>query len=73
MALVVLGREVRTLEQEGENGWSREFLVYCPQCKALQTVSINRDGKTSTRKFLGKNGQIYHDCGATRACRLYRL
>jgi hypothetical protein len=48
-----------------------EAMVFCPQCKVMETVWINGDNLMSTRKFTQKGSQIYHDCGASQPCRLY--
>ncbi len=53
------------------DAWSGEVVAFCPQCKVLQTVWINNDKLTLTRKFTQEGGQIYHDCGSSQPCRLY--
>ncbi len=59
---------------ENENGaWYGEAIVVCPQCKALQTVWINGGVLMTTRKFTQEGSHIYHDCGSSRPCRLYRI
>jgi len=52
-------------------GPTGEVVVFCPQCKALQTVQIIDSKLTPTRKFTQQGGNIYHDCGSTKPCRLY--
>ena len=50
---------------------SGEMVVFCPQCKAIQTVQIGGGRLTPTRKFHQVGPYIYHDCGSNRPCRLY--
>jgi hypothetical protein len=49
-----------------------EVMAFCPRCKALQTVWIDGNTLLPTRKFYQAGSQIYHDCGSSRACCLYR-
>ena len=51
---------------------SRELLVFCPQCKALETLWFLGDALMQ-RRFSQQNGHVYHDCGATVPCQLYRF
>jgi hypothetical protein len=51
---------------------SGEISVFCPGCKALQTVQISDDRLVPTRKFTQEGKYIYHDCGSTRPCRLFQ-
>jgi len=51
--------------------WSGEAMVFCPRCKALQTVSLAGNTLMPTRKFTQKRSQIYHDCGSSQPCHLY--
>ncbi len=53
--------------------WSGEAVAFCPGCKALQTVWINSDKLIPTRKFFQEGSQIYHDCGSSQPCHLYRI
>lgn len=48
-----------------------EAIVFCPRCKALQTVSLAGNMMMPTRKFTQKESQIYHDCGSSQPCQLY--
>ena len=50
----------------------QELVVYCPGCKTLETLSFNEGWLMQTRKFSQRNGQVYHDCGSIRPCRLYK-
>jgi hypothetical protein len=49
-----------------------ELVVFCPACKAIQTVYFTLEMMMPTRKFRQENGQVYHDCGSTLPCRVYR-
>ncbi|MBI4188034.1 MAG: hypothetical protein HY529_02395 [Chloroflexi bacterium] len=49
----------------------REAVVFCPHCKALQTVWISGSELLPTRKFNQVGNDIYHDCGSSQPCRLY--
>ena len=50
---------------------SDEFMIFCPACKAFETVWFN-DGKLNqNRKFTQFGSHIYHDCGSNAPCRLY--
>lgn len=51
---------------------SGEFVALCPGCKAMQTLLFDNDKMTPTRKFSQHGGSVYHDCGASNPCRLYR-
>jgi hypothetical protein len=55
----------------GHEVHSGEAMAFCPLCKTFQTVWINGNRLMPTRKFSQINGQIYHDCGSRRPCRLY--
>ncbi len=50
-----------------------EFLVYCPQCKTLETLWFSNGSLSSGRKFSQVNSEVYHDCGSRKACRVYRM
>ena len=49
-----------------------ELVVFCPQCKALETLCFDNGSLMQTRKFNQTDGQVYHDCGSNQPCRLYR-
>jgi hypothetical protein len=51
----------------------RELVVFCPKCKALETLSFDSGSLVETRKFIQNDGHIYHDCGSDRPCRVYRV
>ena len=55
------------------SGQSVEYMVQCPLCKTIETVAIGGNGQLfTTRKFYQIGRSIYHKCGATQACRLFR-
>lgn len=49
-----------------------ELVALCPKCKTLETLWFNRDGLIQTRRFYQEDGKVYHDCGSSEPCRLYR-
>jgi hypothetical protein len=49
-----------------------EVMIFCPSCKAMQTVQISGSVLLPTRKFRQEGPFIYHDCGSARPCRLYQ-
>ncbi len=51
--------------------WSGEAMIFCPRCKAVQTISIAGNAMMPTRKFTQKESEIYHDCGSSQPCHLY--
>ena len=54
-------------------GQSEEFVAQCPLCKTIETVAIGGDSQLiTTRKFYQMGRQIYHKCGSTHPCRLFR-
>ena len=57
---------VRTHHNEAE-----EVMVYCKQCKALQTIWLNGTTMLPTQKFTQQGDYIYHNCGSNQPCRLY--
>jgi hypothetical protein len=74
MTTVIL-REPKTdgVAAEEKDTWSGEVVVLCPKCKALQTLQVAADAILPTRKYAQRGTHIYHDCGATEPCRLYRI
>jgi len=69
--LAVKEETPNAVRKNGHDLWSGEVMAFCPQCKAFQTVWIDGDTLTPTRKFVQEGGQIYHDCGSNQPCRLY--
>ncbi len=49
-----------------------ERVALCPKCKAFQTVFFSGPALMETKKFYQKGDQIFHDCGATEPCRMFR-
>ncbi len=49
-----------------------EFVAMCPACKTLETLSFNNGWLMQTRKFNQRGEQIFHDCGTTEPCHVYR-
>jgi hypothetical protein len=49
----------------------RELVVFCPGCKALETLWFNNGWLMQTRKFKQQGEQVFHDCGTPEPCRLY--
>jgi hypothetical protein len=50
---------------------SDEVMVFCPACKAFETVLFKGGTLVQTRKFTQYGAHIYHDCGSNEPCRLY--
>ena len=73
MVLQAVKEERASNIRKAEHGlWSGEAMAFCPRCKALQTIWLNDGMLMLTRKFYQKGSQIYHDCGSSQPCRLYR-
>jgi len=53
------------------NTLSDEVMVFCPACKAFETVWFTDAALNQTRKFAQYGNHIYHDCGSKEPCRLY--
>jgi len=49
-----------------------EIMVFCPGCKTLETLCLNNDLLIQTRKFNQQGDMVFHGCGASEPCRLYR-
>lgn len=49
-----------------------ELIAQCPGCKTIETIYFSNGELISTRKFYGDNNHIYHKCGSSEACNLYR-
>ena len=48
-----------------------EVMVFCPMCKAFETVWFNGGALIQTRKFTQYGSHIYHYCGSNEPCRIY--
>ena len=55
------------------NAPSREVVVFCPRCKAMETLTYTNEGIVPTSKFSQKGVSVHHDCGSDVPCRLYSL
>lgn len=51
---------------------SGELMIFCPQCKAIDSVLLDKGILFPTRKFRQIGTRIYHDCGSIKPCRIYR-
>jgi hypothetical protein len=51
----------------------REVVAFCPSCKAMETITIHGREVALGRKFVLREGTIFHDCGSNVPCRLYGL
>jgi hypothetical protein len=71
MTLVAVREEERAEIQGLNQQSSGEVVVFCPKCKALQTVQISSSHLMTTRKLFQRGAYIFHDCGSTQPCRLY--
>ncbi len=71
MTLVAVREKERAEIQGLSQQATGEVVVFCPKCKALQTVQISGSRLMPTRKFYQVGTRIYHDCGSTQPCRLY--
>ncbi len=72
--MVLLGvreRKRGTSAQRLGGVWSGEVAVFCPSCKAFQTVWVSNARLMPTRKFIQEGNHIYHDCGSSQPCRLF--
>ena len=49
-----------------------EIVVYCPKCKAMETLWIMHDVIVKTQKYNQEAGHIFHDCGSNKPCRVLR-
>ena len=54
-----------------DNRLSKEVMVFCPSCKAFETIWFTKGALNNTRKFTQYGNHIYHDCGSNEPCRLY--
>jgi hypothetical protein len=50
---------------------TRELLVFCPGCKALETIDYGPNGLVPNHRFSQKEKKVYHYCGSNVPCRLY--
>ena len=50
-----------------------ELVVFCPKCKTLEMLYFTGERLMPTRKFHQEDGKVYHGCGSSEPCRLYRF
>ena len=48
-----------------------EFVAFCPHCKNMETIWLGEEPTQTERRYIQRNGYIYHDCGSSEPCRLY--
>jgi hypothetical protein len=70
--VVTKEQEMSLVEKVTAGAVVEEVMAYCPACKAFQTLWFTKDQMTPTRKFSQRDGQVYHDCGSVKPCRLCR-
>lgn len=68
-----------TLQIKPSNGMAEgfppdacELVAFCPGCKTMETLWFNGDCLMQTHKFNQRGEQVFHDCGTSEPCRLYR-
>ncbi len=72
MSVSVFGSQMVTRSVMAESTRpANEVMVFCPSCKAFQTVWFTDGALNQTRKFMQYGNHIYHDCGCSEPCRLY--
>lgn len=50
----------------------RELICQCPSCLTFETLLFRGDVLIPTKRFKQKaDGQVYHDCGTDKPCRLF--
>ena len=49
-----------------------ELIAHCPGCKTIETIYFSNGELVSTRKFYSDDTHIYHRCGSSESCRLYK-
>ena len=59
--------------RESHTTGTDELVAFCPGCKALETLWFSNGKVALSRKFNQQSSQVYHDCGTSEPCRLYRL
>jgi hypothetical protein len=50
---------------------AEEVMIYCQQCKALQTIWLDGTAMMPTQKYTQQGNNIYHNCGSKHPCKLY--
>lgn len=59
-------------ESEAQAPEQYEVVAFCPECGAFETLELARDVLLPTRRFTQQRGLVYHDCGTSKPCRLFR-
>jgi hypothetical protein len=73
MVMLAIKKErVSNIRKAEYGAWSGEAVAFCPCCKAFQTVWLDGNTLMPTQKFYQFGSQIYHDCGSSKPCCLYR-
>jgi hypothetical protein len=49
-----------------------EIMVCCPACKNLEMVYFSGGAVMANQRYRQEDEKLYHDCGATIPCRLFR-
>lgn len=72
MPISVVGKQIQSHTMAGESETeSNEVMIFCPACKAFETVWVNKGKLNQNRKFTQFGNHIFHDCGSNTPCRLY--
>jgi len=71
--LLLKSQKYRTPKQTSNNNplYFTEFVAFCPHCKNMETIWLGDDSLQTERRYSQRKGNIYHDCGSTKPCRLY--
>jgi hypothetical protein len=74
MQLIIDKKQVISNEIDTESVFMQEeeIIAQCPGCKTIETVYFSHGEHISTRKFYSDNTHIYHKCGSSESCRLYK-
>ena len=72
MTLIAVRETVQPADPVVNPAEFEEVVVFCPKCKAMQSVQISGKHLLPTRKFIQVGPYIYHDCGSKIPCRLYQ-
>ena len=49
-----------------------EIMAQCPECKSMETLFFVDGQLIRNRKFYNEGRYIYHTCGSSQPCRLFR-
>ena len=56
----------------GDLSGEMEATAFCPGCSTFETVWFLNGDLMPTRKFAQVGQRLFHDCGTSRPCWLYR-